>query len=477
MAPKTTLNAKNLEALGAERLAELLIEISTGSAASKSRLRLELAGSQGSAEAAREVRKRLSSIQRAKTFINWRKVKAVKANLETQRKAIAKIAADDPEAALDLIWQFLGLAESIFERSDDGNGTLIESFHQACVDAGMIAKAAKADEAYLAEKVFGAIQNNGYGQYDRLIAAMAGALGDAGLVHLRTLVTNWLHEPEEKPNDDERSVIAWGMNGPIYEDEVYGRHRDLTVQVALQAIADAQGDVDAYIAQQSDETRKAPMIAADIATRLIGAGRAGEALAALDAADDREPSRLPYEWQQVRVEALEALDRSDEAQNFRWTCFEQSLNEDHLRAYLKRLPDFDDIEAEEKAFSCAQTFPDVHQALAFFLNWPAQAEASKLILNRFAEIDGDFYGLLTAASEELADKYPLAATLLLRAMISFSLDYGRSSRYKHAARHFIECGLLARQIESFGDHPQHDDYAMSLRKSHGRKTGFWGQVL
>lgn len=33
MASKTTLNAKNLEALGAERLAELLIEITTGDAA------------------------------------------------------------------------------------------------------------------------------------------------------------------------------------------------------------------------------------------------------------------------------------------------------------------------------------------------------------------------------------------------------------------------------------------------------------
>jgi hypothetical protein len=44
MASKKTLNAKNLEALGAERLAELLIEISSGSAAAKRRLRLELAG-------------------------------------------------------------------------------------------------------------------------------------------------------------------------------------------------------------------------------------------------------------------------------------------------------------------------------------------------------------------------------------------------------------------------------------------------
>jgi hypothetical protein len=88
MASKTTLNAKNLEALGAERLAELLIEISTGSAANKRRLRLELAGNNGSAEVAREVRKRLVSIARARTFINWRKVKALKKDLETQRMTI-----------------------------------------------------------------------------------------------------------------------------------------------------------------------------------------------------------------------------------------------------------------------------------------------------------------------------------------------------------------------------------------------------
>lgn len=46
MASKKTLNAKNLEALGAQRLAELLIEISTGDAAAKRRLRLELAGAE-----------------------------------------------------------------------------------------------------------------------------------------------------------------------------------------------------------------------------------------------------------------------------------------------------------------------------------------------------------------------------------------------------------------------------------------------
>ena len=71
MAPKISLNAQNLEALGAMRLAELLIEISDGNAAVKRRLRLELAGAQSPDEASREIRKRLSAISRSRTFVDW----------------------------------------------------------------------------------------------------------------------------------------------------------------------------------------------------------------------------------------------------------------------------------------------------------------------------------------------------------------------------------------------------------------------
>jgi len=45
MPPKTTLNAKNLEALGAERLVALLIEVSAGDAAATRKLCAALVGS------------------------------------------------------------------------------------------------------------------------------------------------------------------------------------------------------------------------------------------------------------------------------------------------------------------------------------------------------------------------------------------------------------------------------------------------
>ncbi|MBY5440814.1 DUF6880 family protein [Rhizobium leguminosarum] len=477
MAAKTTLNAKNLESLGAQRLAELLIEISMGSAAHKRRLRMELAGNHGSAEVAREVRKRLSSIARARTVINWHKVKAMKSDLETQRKTIAEtVAADDPQEAFELIWQFLALANPIFERSSDSSGSLIQSFHQACEDAAAIAASAKIASNVLADKVFKAVQDDGYGQYDKLIAAMVPALGKDGLDRLKTLFVQWSKEPKDKPAKGRREIIGWSSGGPLYEDEIYGTRRDLMVRIALQEIADAQGDVDAYIAQHPEKTRKMPMTAADIANRLVSAGRAKEALAVLNKVDAADQAGMPFEWQLARVETLEALGRREEAQIYRWTCFEQSLHDQHLRAFLKRLPDFDDLEAEEKAFAHAQAFPDVHQALTFFLNWPAPAEAAKLVMRRKAELDGNLYELMPAAAEALAEKHPLAATIALRSMIDFALDSGRSSRYKYAARHLAECASLAPHIDDFGNTRSHDAYVAELKRRHGKRHGFWSQV-
>lgn len=146
-------------------------------------------------------------------------------------------------------------------------------------------------------------------------------------------------------------MIGWSSAGAIYKDDVYGSGKDLTIRIALQEIADAQNDVDAYIAQQPEKTRSAPMVAADIANRLVSAGRADEALKALGEVKSGGGTDVTFEWQLARIKALEALERSKEAQEFCWTCFEQSLNDDHLRGYVRRLPDFDDIEAEEKAFA------------------------------------------------------------------------------------------------------------------------------
>jgi hypothetical protein len=478
---KTALNTKNLEALGAERLAELLIEISVGNAAAKRRLRVELAGAQSPAQLVKEVRKRFTMIARSRSFVDWRGVRSLADDLDTHRCAIVEtIAKADPTEALDLLWRFMALTSPVLERCDDSNGMLMGVFHKACSNMGDVALKARTDPTSLADQAFAALIVNGYGQFDELIRVLAPALGQAGLEHLKQRMRALSNRPVTMPAEKDRVEIGWSSSGPIYADEMAERSRVSTIRLALTEIADALGDVDAFIEQYEEETRKVPKIAAEIAQRLLSAGRAQEAWQTIEATKHRRGNGSwdwpDFEWEDARIDVLEALGRADDAQAARWGCFERSLSSTHLRAYLNRLPDFDDVKAEEKALDYAQRSRNLLQALSFLVSWPALNRAANLMLQRSDELDGDHYEILTPAAEALAGNHPLAATLVLRAMIDFSLKNNRSSRYRHAARHLLDCSSLVSAIEDFGRFEPHEVYEARLRREHRRKSSFWSLV-
>ncbi len=471
------LNAANLEALGAARLAQLLIEISEGNVPVKRRLRLELAGADSPTAVANQVRKRIATIARSRSFIDWHNRKSLADDLEAQRRAIVdQVASRLPTEGLELMWRFLALAESVFARCDDSSGTVINIFHSAVADLVAIAQSARPRPEELADRVFDALVRNGYGQFDDLINALVPALGPMGLEHLKQRMIALSAQPVRKPAAKERQVIGWSSGGVIYADEIAERSRVSTVRSALREIADAQGDVDTFIAQYEEPVRKAPKIAAEIARRLLAAGRLDEAWQIIEETEHRRGGWPDFEWEDARIDVLDARDCNNEAQAARWSCFERALSARHLREYLKRLPEFDDFETEQRALGHAERYGSLLQAISFLVSWPSLDRAARTVTARAKELDGDHYELLTRAAEALGSKYPLAATLLLRAMIDFSLTRSRASRYGHAGRHLRECQSLASAITDYASFESHDVYVSRLRKDHGRKTAFWSTV-
>ncbi|CAA7615632.1 conserved hypothetical protein [Magnetospirillum sp. LM-5] len=480
MASKTTLSVKNLEALGAERLAELLMEISTGDAAAKRMLRLELAGAQSPFELAKEVRKRLTTVARSRSFVDWQGVRSLANDLDIQRRAIVEtVAKADAKEALDLLWRFLALASSVYQRCDDSNGVVGDVFRAACPAIGDLALKAKMPPERLADQVYEALIANDYGQFDGLIGITAPALGKDGLAHLKRRMVELSNTPVPRPADKDRVKIGWSSSGPIYEDQIAESSRASTVRYALQEIADAEGDVEAFMAQYKPEARKFPPVAAEIARRLLAAGRAEDALRIIEEAEHRK-SRLwdwpDVEWVDARIDTLDALGRGDDAQAARWEFFLQSLSPEHLRAYLKRLPDFDDVEAEDKALDHAQQAPNLTHALALLVSWPALDRAAAMVLRRAGDVDGDRYEVLPQAAKALSARHPLAATVLHRALIDFALTRNRTGRYKHAARHLLECSSLSSAIDDFAVFEAHDAYVTRLKREHGKKSSFWSLV-
>lgn len=494
MPAKPKLTAKSLAALGAERLAELLIEVTAGDAAAQRRLRLALAETAGPEQVAQEVRKRLAVIGKSRSFVDWRKLGPVVSDLTNQRRAIVEVIGKaDPTTAVDLLWRFMDLAAPLFERCDDSNGDLIAVFHEAVEPIGTLAAAAQMAPAALADRVFDALVDNRFGQFDGLIVSTAAALGREGLERVRDQMRDFERQPLPTPPPGERRMIGYSSRGPIYADEVEATGRAMAVRQSLIEIADALGDVDAFIDQFGEQARRRPAIAAEIAQRLLAAGRGAEALQALDAVDRQEVfgatdpeegamaafawvDEADLEWVDARIAVLESLGRGEEAQAERWTAFRQLLSARHLKEYLRRLPDFDDVEAEEQALDWVAARPDRLRALAFLVAWPDLGRAAHLVEAQADALDGNAYYILTPAADALAAQHPLAATILLRAMIDYALERSRSSRYGHAARHLADCASLASAIEDYGSLPTHDAYVARLRTAHGRKRSFWTQI-
>ena len=470
MASKKTVTLDNLAALGAERLAAILVELGDRDAEIKRRLRLELAAQTGSDTVAAEIGKRLAALRSARSFVDWQQRPDFVKGLDLQRTMIIdRVAQASADLALDLMWRFMDLANSVLNRVDDSNGSVGDVFRAACQDLGAIAAKAKPDPVNLADRVFAAVQANDFGVFDGLVTVMLPVLGEAGATHLKERLTKVLRNRSAKAGDRD--------------------HQELVARLALQALADRQSDVDAYIALVPLEERRLPFQAAEIGRRLLAAGRAAEALAVLERAkpkrraakaapDDDELYLLGHsaddEWEETYIEALEATGKKDEAQRLRWSAFEERLSADRLRAHLKRLPDFDNVEAEERAMKHALGFTSFAAALGFFVEWPNQARGAQLVLTRTSEINGNLYYLLDPAAQLIESKHPLAATLLRRAMIEDTLDGAKSTRYKHAARHLLECQSLASGIPDFARFETHEGFVSRLQTQHGRKTGFWG---
>jgi hypothetical protein len=189
------------------------------------------AGEDSPTDMAREVAKRLNTIARSDSFIDWRGRKELIADLEMQRRAIVdRVAPVDPAIGFDLIWRLLSLTNGLYERCDDSSGRLQDFFHDMGPDVSALAELARPDPKDLADRLADCLVEDEWGHFSDLIPDLTECLGTIGLDRLK-------------------AALAKGvLTGP---PRYVLRH-------ALERIADAEGDVDAFIAQQPESHKWLP---------------------------------------------------------------------------------------------------------------------------------------------------------------------------------------------------------------------------
>jgi hypothetical protein len=438
---RKTVNSANLVALGAERLAEILLGAGEDDPDLKRRLRMELAGEVGPEHLAAEIGKRLTATETRRSRVHWRRYKAFVRDLELQRAMIARLAGEDAKLALDLLLRFFALAGEVFRLVDDGRGEVEGVFRAAVAEAGAVIAGAKPSAEPLADQIVALIEADDELVLEDLAPQALSALDPDGIAALRDRL--------------EAAVAARSRPAP-------------RLRRALQAAADAQGDVEGFVAALAPGEAKQPAGGAEIARRLLAAGRTEDALAALARSAPPPSGRTLLTgvkaWEDAYLAALDADGQTALAQEVRWSAFERRLAADRLRAFLKRLPDFDDVEAEDRAMAHARAFPSFNEALRFMVEWPAGALAAELILARADEIEGGQDTLLEAAAELVIGRHPLAATLVLRALVQDVLRWGRADRYRDAQRWLAEIDSLAGQVGEWEPFEPHEAFLARMAR-------------
>ncbi|WP_091736079.1 DUF6880 family protein [Phenylobacterium immobile] len=380
---------ENLASLGVERLAELLVSVAETRPDLKRRLRMELAANQGPEHLAAEIDKRLGSLQTSRGHVVWRQKPAFVRDLDALRRLIAERLTElDPAAALDRLWLFLQTAQPVARRfrDRDRDGAVAAAYVRAAADLGRL----------LADQ-------------DPHLAA--NALIDAVAADPEPWAV-WAPETLRESSAAMAAVALKAARGRLG-----GAAPSLAV---VRALAQAAGDLDALRGSWSLQALANPSVAAALAPQFLAAGRVGEAGEILRAAAPQPtgPSgRLPppdFAWESAWIDYLDQAGETAAAQDVRWASFERTLDVDRARSFTTRLADFDDVEAEGRAFAYAAAHTDFERGLGFLMAWPALAEAARMIAARPDDLDIDpAQAELWAA--QLRRRFPAAAHRLLRA--------------------------------------------------------------
>lgn len=483
MTRKPALSLQSLVALGPEKLAQLVLDEAGRNAAFRKLANAALAASKGPDAVAKLVDRRLGALERASSFIEWDKARSFRDDLRaTVATVTGELASASAIMAVERLLRFIATHEAVFERIDDSSGHVQGVYYDAIEALGAISEKLKPDEAdLLPEQIMARLGESSHGYLIDVANAVAVHLPEPSLQRWDQLLLARQKEAEKLQKDKVRRPVDFTVS---------------QLHDVRQAIAAARNDLGGLIAL---EEKKHPNLqdTIGIAERLLKAGRTQEALlwvrknpttslrymSAEDLADGLPPHD-PTTPRRISVEAaiLIALGDGQAAQTLRWSAYEESLNAGILRDYIAALPDFEEFEALDRAFAHALASSRRYQALALFMEWPRLDLAAQLVVRDQGEWDGGQYYLLPPIAQALEHEYPVAATVIYRALIDNILARARSKAYGHAARYLAKLAALAREpgtgagsIKDTGM-SDHATYVLSLRNAHGRKSGFWSLV-
>lgn len=439
---------KRLIKLGAESLADALLELAVRVEAADDLVERLIATPQGNIQ---RFKAKLADLKRRQRFISWKESASFAYELEMLLEDL-KSGVDDPQTGAELVVAFYQADSVVFEQCDDSSGNVGDVFRFDAKQLFISYAERCQDKEWLGELVFEINREDDYGVRDILVDCAAEYLPESVIRHLI-----------------ERFQVAAGKE----TDEYRKRHWLYRVESLARQIKDAPLFEKARIASWGKLSTAACV---DIACVYLESGDAKTALSWLDRVSVKETFKV-QERDQLLSEIYGRIGDRDKQAEVAWRIFRRHRSADALTDLLTIIGH--DHRAEvikgEVAAILEQSTLSLTDA-GFLVEMEHVDAAETYLLERAEQLNGDFYGGLLPLAEAMESAgRPLCTSVIYRALLDSILRRGRTKTYPHGVRYLKKIDKFAVSIANWRNIVNHADYMEHLEQKHGRKRSFWSR--
>lgn len=348
-------------------------------------------------------------------------------------------------AALDLIVQLMDCDGTVFESANDSDGIISEVFRRACE---LFADAAKGVPSGVSLPVLKRlVAEDGYGARAYLLQGVGRFLDRP---HLETFIGELRAGLAGGGESAERArwqlkAVAESVQDPVLYEEAINSGRSHNLQ---------------------------PRLAIEVARHYLDAGRPREALERLPASVD-ELASYGFEYHDLRVQALRAVGDTEAIRSALWARFIQVPSPDTLGELLEAEAAGERVARREAALKEIRARLRPQSLAEFFAEIGEIDAAAGVVLGSPGQLNGDMYFGLVPLAEKLAPAYPLAASLVYRALLNSILLRGQSKHYRQGGRYWVLLLKIGARVTDWKGFETELEYRERTGREHPRKAAFW----
>lgn len=434
--------------LGAERLADALLELANGDNRAEDMVERMIAIPEENIE---RFKRKLAGIKRSRRFIRWGESAAFALELEGLLQDVQE-GVSDPRTGAELVAAFYECDREALGNCDDSSGHVGDVFRHDARELFVGYASRCDDKVWLGELICKLNLTDDYGVRDVLVRCAVDYLPEPVL---RTMAERFQKQADKA------------------SEEYAKRHWLLLVESLARQLKDAPLFERARLASWGNLSTAACV---DIARVYQESGDAPAALGWLEKASSGE-GHYAAERDELLFEVLGVLGDTAGQADTAWRMFRRSRSLPSLELVLKVLGpgQRERVVAGEVAAILAGERLSLVDA-AFLVAIEEFDAAESYLFTHAGELSGDYYSSLLPLAEamEIQCRH-LCASLLYRALLDSILQRAQTKTYPHGVRYLKKLDQLARGISDWRTIESHAVYKAGLKEHHGRKSSFWSR--